>query len=180
MRGKLFVFLWGRGFFAGESGCAAIVGDMHCPNCLAGDTKVVDSRLADGGTAVRRRRECLDCAARFTTFERCETAPLMVCKTSGEVQAFNRGKVVSGVRSACTGRDVSDAQVEALAAAVEDEMKLVGSQVSSTQVGLAVLERLRGLDEVAYLRFASVYKNFDAAADFQNELELLSKLGPVQ
>lgn len=151
---------------------------MHCPICRADDTKVVDSRLAHEGTSVRRRRQCLSCAYRFTTFERVEEVPLVVVKSDGGREPFDREKIVHGVRSATKGRSVGDDEIARLAIDVEDELRLAGgTEVSSSRVGLAVLERLRTVDEVAYLRFASVYKNFDAASDFQSELELLSKLG---
>lgn len=149
---------------------------MHCPTCHAVDTKVIDSRLADDGAAVRRRRSCLTCGYRFTTYERLEEAPLIVVKSRGTREPFERAKIVAGVVAATKGRPVTRAEVEALAEAVEDEVRLVGPEVTSAQVGLAVLERLRALDDVTYLRFASVYKNFDAAADFHRELELMQKL----
>lgn len=149
---------------------------MHCPSCHADDTKVVDSRLAEEGASVRRRRQCLSCSYRFTTFERVEEVPLLVVKSSGAPQPFEREKIIGGVRAATKGRSVSDEQIEQLALEVEDELRLAGGEVTSSRIGLAVLDRLRVLDEVAYLRFASVYKNFDAAADFHRELELLSKL----
>lgn len=127
---------------------------------------------------MRRRRQCLSCAHRFTTFERVEEVRLVVVKSNGVTEPFDRDKIVHGVRSATKGRSVSDDQIAQLAVDIEDEIRLGGGgEVSSSRLGLAVLERLRTLDEVAYLRFASVYKNFDAAADFQSELELLSKLG---
>lgn len=120
---------------------------------------------------------CGSCSHRFTTFERVEEVPLVVVKSSGDSQPFDRDKLMGGVRAAVKGRDVGDVEIERLAVAVEDEIRLEGGgEVSSSRIGLAVLERLRTLDEVAYLRFASVYKNFDAASDFQSELELLSKL----
>lgn len=151
---------------------------MHCPSCRAADTKVVDSRLAQEGASVRRRRQCLSCAHRFTTFERVDEVRLVVLKSNGVTEPFDRAKIAHGVRSATKGRSVSDDQIAQLAVDVEDEIRLGGGgEVSSSRLGLAVLERLRTRDEVAYLRFASVYKNFDAAADFQSELELLSKLG---
>jgi transcriptional repressor NrdR len=151
---------------------------VHCPSCRAADTKVVDSRLAQEGASVRRRRQCLSCAHRFTTFERVDEVRLVVLKSNGVTEPFDRAKIAHGVRSATKGRSVSDDQIAQLAVDVEDEIRLGGGgEVSSSRLGLAVLERLRTLDEVAYLRFASVYKNFDAAADFQSELELLSKLG---
>ena len=150
---------------------------MICPTCRADDTKVVDSRVAEEGSSVRRRRQCLSCSHRFTTYERVEEVPLVVRKSDGSTQPFDRDKIVFGVGAATKGRSVEAEQIEQLATAVEDEMRLTGGEVTTSQVGLAVLDRLRLLDEVAYLRFASVYKNFDAAADFQSELELLSKLG---
>ncbi len=150
---------------------------MHCPSCHADDTKVVDSRLAEEGASVRRRRQCLSCAYRFTTFERVEEAPLVVVKSDGGTQPFDRDKIIGGVQAAAKGRSVTDEQIQQLAIEVEDELRLSGGEVTTSRIGLAVLDRLRLLDEVAYLRFASVYKNFDAAADFHRELELLSKLG---
>lgn len=152
-------------------------GAVHCPSCRAADTKVVDSRLAEEGAAVRRRRQCLACSYRFTTYERLEEVPLVVVKSDGSRQPFDRDKIVSGVTAATKGRQVDAEQVEQLATSVEDEIRLVGGDITSSRIGLAVLDRLRVLDEVAYLRFASVYKDFDAAADFQSELDLLSKLG---
>lgn len=149
---------------------------MFCPSCHADDTKVVDSRLADEGVAIRRRRQCLTCSYRFTTFERAEEVALTVVKSDGSSQPFDRDKIMFGVMAATKGRPVDAARVEQVATAVEDEIRLLGNQVTSSQIGLCVLDHLRLLDEVAYLRFASVYKNFDAAADFQSELELLSKL----
>jgi transcriptional repressor NrdR len=150
---------------------------VHCPSCRADDTKVVDSRLAEEGASVRRRRQCLACGSRFTTYERVEEVPLVVVKSDGARQPFDRDKIVGGVRAATKGRQVDPLQIEQLALAVEDEIRLLGGEVTSSRIGHAVLDRLRLLDEVAYLRFASVYKGFDAAADFQSELELLSKLG---
>jgi transcriptional repressor NrdR len=154
---------------------------VHCPSCHAEDTKVVDSRLAEEGSAVRRRRQCLSCAHRFTTFERVDEVPLVVIKADGRHEPFDRGKVVAGILAATKGRGVEAEEIEKFAVAVEDSLRLHGSEVTSAQIGLAVLDRLRTLDEVAYLRFASVYKNFDAAADFHREIELLSKgLGGAQ
>jgi transcriptional repressor NrdR len=148
---------------------------VFCPACRADDTKVVDSRVAEEGTAIRRRRECLACAQRFTTFERVDHAPLSVTKSHGGSEPFDRRKLIGGLGAATKGRGVSDEQLEAIATAVEDSMRLLGSTVTSASVGLAVLDQLRVVDEVAYLRFASVYKDFDAAADFHRELALLEK-----
>ena len=148
---------------------------MRCPSCHADDTKVVDSRLAEEGAAIRRRRQCLSCAHRFTTFERIDHVPLTVVKSDGRTEPFDRAKVVVGLESATKGRSVSTAQLEELAIEVEDAARLDGSEVTSAAIGLRVLERLRSLDDVSYLRFASVYKDFDAAADFHREIELLEK-----
>jgi len=148
---------------------------VHCPVCRVDDTKVVDSRLAEEGGAVRRRRQCRACAHRFTTFERIDEVPLVVAKSDGRSEPFDRAKIVAGMAAATKGRSISPEVLEQVAESIEDTVRLHGSQVSSAQLGVAVLDRLRTIDEVAYLRFASVYKNFDAAADFHRELELLSK-----
>lgn len=124
---------------------------------------------------MRRRRECQVCSARFTTFERIEEAALVVRKRSGEWAPFEAAKIVDGVQAACKGRPVSIDAIASLAAGVEDDLRANSSPLSTEQVGLAVLERLRHLDHVGYLRFASVYKGFDNAADFAKELELLER-----
>lgn len=149
---------------------------MRCPSCHANDTKVIDSRESDDGAAIRRRRSCQQCQRRFTTYERLEEVPLVVVKSDGRRQPFDRAKVVAGVAAASKGRPVTSETVEQLAEEVEDQARLHGPEVPSQVVGRAVLERLRRLDEVVYLRFASVYKGFDAAADFQRELVLLEKM----
>jgi transcriptional repressor NrdR len=136
---------------------------------------VVDSRAAEDGAAIRRRRECLTCGRRFTTYERLEEVPFVVAKRSGDREPFDRSKVIAGVTAAAKNRPVSADQMEHLAAEVEEELRLFGPEVTSRQVGLAILERLRALDEVTYLRFASVYKGFSAALDFQREAGLLTK-----
>lgn len=151
---------------------------MQCPACREDDSKVVDSRVADNGAAIRRRRQCLTCAHRFTTFERVDHVPLTVVKSSGEVVPFERSKVVAGLAAATKGRDVSDVVLEQMATRVEDVVRLSGSEVSTAVVGLTVLDELRHVDDVSYLRFASVYKHFDAAADFHRELELMEKTAP--
>jgi len=148
---------------------------VHCPACRADDTKVVDSRLAEEGAAIRRRRQCLSCSYRFTTFERIDHVPLTVIKSDGTRQPFDRQKVITGLEAATKGRSVAGVTLAELALDVEDAVRLEGSEVSSAVIGLTVLDLLRGVDEVAYLRFASVYKDFDAAADFHRELELLEK-----
>ncbi|MDQ1403810.1 MAG: transcriptional repressor NrdR [Actinomycetota bacterium] len=148
---------------------------MRCPWCASQDDKVVDSRTADDGGAIRRRRECLACGRRYTTFERVEEAPLVVVKRSGHREGFDRAKVVAGLRAATKNRPVSDDQMEALAADVEELVRIEGPEVPSEVVGRAVLERLRTVDDVAYLRFASVYKGFEDAEDFEREVGLLTK-----
>jgi transcriptional repressor NrdR len=163
----------------GTSGAGAgSVALVRCPACSHLDDKVVDSRANDDGSAIRRRRQCLGCGFRFTTFERYEEVPLLVVKRSGDRVPFDRAKVTDGVRAAAKGRPIDDEQVAELATAVEDELRLIGGDVSSEQVGRAVLERLVGLDQVAYLRFASVYKGFDDPADFQREVRLLKATEP--
>jgi transcriptional repressor NrdR len=148
---------------------------VRCPTCASLDDKVVDSRLADDGAAIRRRRECLGCGRRTTTFERVEEVPLVVVKRSGHSEPFDRAKVVRGLEAATKNRPVSTEQMQALAAEVEESLRLEGPDVSSQQVGVAVLDRLRQIDDVAYLRFASVYKGFEEAGDFQREAGLLTK-----
>ena len=148
---------------------------MRCPNCASVDDKVVDSRLADEGVAIRRRRECLGCGRRFTTFERIEEVPLVVVKRSGVREPFRRGKVVAGVAAAAKNRPLGPERLEALASDVEEALRLEGSEVSSARVGALVLDRLRAADEVAYLRFASVYKGFEAPGDFEREVLALAK-----
>lgn len=152
---------------------------MFCPSCRADDTKVVDSRIAEEGGAIRRRRECLACARRFTTFERVDHAPLTVVKSHGGTEPFDRTKLIGGLSAATKGRNVGEMQLEEIATRVEDSMRLLGSTVTSANVGVAVLDQLRSVDEVAYLRFASVYKDFDGASDFHRELELLEKSAPA-
>jgi transcriptional repressor NrdR len=152
-----------------------MVGAMRCPHCSSFDDKVVDSRLADDGGAIRRRRECLGCARRFTTYERLEELPLIVVKRSGQRQPFDRSKVVAGVRAAAKNRPLTAAAMEALAVDVEEQIRLDGPEVTSQQVGRAVLDLLRALDEVAYVRFASVYKGFADIGDFEREVGLLTK-----
>src|SRR5205807_2101132 len=148
---------------------------VRCPTCSSLEDRVVDSRLADDGTAIRRRRECATCGRRFTTFERIEEAPLMVVKRSGDREPFERSKVVAGVQAATKNRPVSSEAMDGLAGEVEEAMRLLGPEPTSQQIGVAVLDRLRRLDEVAYLRFASVYKGFEDVGDFEREVGLLSK-----
>lgn len=141
---------------------------MHCPYCRHPDSRVVDSREVEEGTAIRRRRSCPSCGRRFTTVE---TAILSVVKRSGVTEPFSREKVIRGVRRACQGREVDDDALNLLAQQVEDAVRAKGSpEVPSHEVGLAILGPLRDLDEVAYLRFASVYRSFTSADDFEREI----------
>lgn len=152
---------------------------MRCPACGSDDDKVVDSRQADDGTSIRRRRACIACGRRFTTFERIEEAPLVVVKRDGTRQPFDREKVAVGVRLAAKGRPIEARGGEALDAlitAVEDAIRVEGGlEVSSEAVGRVVLERLREADPVAAIRFASVYLGFDDVSDFEREITLLAK-----
>ena len=144
---------------------------MRCPYCRNADSRVVDSREADDGQLTRRRRHCQGCGKRFTTVEE---AILAVVKRSGVTEPFSREKVISGVRRACQGRQVDDDALNLLAQQVEDTVRATGSpEVPSHEVGLAILGPLRELDEVAYLRFASVYRSFSSAEDFEREIEAL-------
>jgi transcriptional repressor NrdR len=144
---------------------------MHCPFCRHEDSRVIDSRGTEDGTAIRRRRQCPQCSRRFTTVE---TASLMVIKRTGVAEPFSRNKIISGVRKACQGRPVSEADLALLSATVEDNVRANGSaEIPSDEVGLAILGPLRELDEVAYLRFASVYRGFESLEDFESEITLL-------
>ncbi|WP_152186086.1 transcriptional regulator NrdR [Segeticoccus rhizosphaerae] len=144
---------------------------MHCPFCRHTDSRVMDSRTTDDGTAIRRRRQCPECGRRFTTLE---SASLSVVKRSGASEPFSRGKVLVGVRKACQGRPVTEDQLALLAQQVEEAIRAQGSaEIEAHEVGLAILGPLRELDEVAYLRFASVYQAFDNLEDFESAITLL-------
>jgi len=144
---------------------------MHCPFCRHGDSRVVDSRTSDDGTSIRRRRQCPACQRRFTTIE---TASLSVVKRSGATEPFSRDKIVSGVRKACQGRPVSADDLALLAQKVEETLRGTGSpEIDAYEIGLAILGPLRELDEVAYLRFASVYQAFDSLEDFESSITSL-------
>ncbi|MBA3252439.1 MAG: transcriptional repressor NrdR [Geodermatophilaceae bacterium] len=146
---------------------------MRCPYCRHSDSRVVDSREVDEGQTIRRRRSCQACGRRFTTVEE---ATLAVIKRSGVTEPFSRDKVVRGVRRACQGRPVDEDQLAQLAQSVEDVVRASGvAEVPSNEVGLAILGPLRELDEVAYLRFASVYRSFDSIADFEAEIAALRR-----
>jgi transcriptional repressor NrdR len=144
---------------------------VFCPFCRHPDSRVIDSRNADDGAAIRRRRSCPDCGRRFTTQE---SVILMVAKRSGATEPFTRDKIVTGVRRACQGRPVTEDQLAILAQQVEDTIRGRGcAEVPSHDVGLAILGPLRDLDEVAYLRFASVYRGFESLSDFEEEIAAL-------
>lgn len=144
---------------------------MHCPFCQNPDTKVVDTRISDDGHSIRRRRECPKCSKRFTTLE---TTMLLVVKRSGNVEQFDRNKVISGVRKACQGRHINEDDLKMLGQKVEEDLRSRGlAQVKSDEVGKAILKPLRDLDMVAYMRFASVYQNFENLEDFQRAIDEL-------
>ena len=144
---------------------------MHCPFCRHPDSRVVDSRTSDDGASIRRRRQCPRCHRRFTTLE---TASLSVVKRSGVVEPFSREKIVSGVRKACQGRPVSEDDLAVLAHRVEETLRGTGSaELDAHEIGLAILGPLRDLDEVAYLRFASVYQAFESLDDFEAAITAL-------
>ncbi|RZS86898.1 transcriptional repressor NrdR [Motilibacter rhizosphaerae] len=144
---------------------------MHCPFCRHPDSRVIDSRTLDDGTGVRRRRQCPECGRRFTTME---SASIAVVKRSGVTEPFSRPKVLAGVRKACQGRPVTEDDLALLAQRVEETIRASGcAEIDAHEVGLAVLEPLRELDEVAYLRFASVYRAFESLEDFEAAIALL-------
>jgi transcriptional repressor NrdR len=152
---------------------------MRCPYCSAMEDKVVDSRLAESGGAIRRRRECLECGRRYITYERAEEVPLIVVKRNREEEPFDITKIVDGVRRSIKNRPVTEADLQALAEDVEESVRDMGLRpVPSAEIGRLVLDRLQVLDDVAYLRFASVYKDFQELNDFERELGLLQKKVP--
>ena len=148
---------------------------MKCPFCAHDEDKVIDSRSTEEGTAIRRRRECLKCGARFTSYERVETHPLIVIKKDGRREPFDRQKVRSGIAKACQKRPISTQEIERMVSDIEkvlsDKMK---REVDSSEIGELVVERLQALDQVAYVRFASVYRRFEDASDFVKEVRGLA------
>jgi transcriptional repressor NrdR len=147
---------------------------MRCPHCGARDTRVVDSRDLDDAATIRRRRECAACATRFTTYERVEAARLVVVKSDGSRQEFDREKLASGLRKALTRRAVPDDAAERAADAIEAELRASGaSEIPSAQIGSLAMERLRELDQIAYIRFASVYQSFEDLEALKREVDLL-------
>ncbi|MDY5132327.1 transcriptional regulator NrdR [Actinotignum urinale] len=146
---------------------------VHCPFCRNTDSRVVDTRITDDGISIRRRRECSKCKRRFSTLE---SPNLLVIKRSGATEQFSRQKIISGVGKACQGRPVTEDQLAVLAAKVEENVRASGSaHIKAEEIGTAILEPLKHLDLVAYLRFASVYKNYNSIEDFENEIEELRK-----
>ena len=145
---------------------------MKCPFCGHDEDRVIDSRSTEEGMAIRRRRECLKCQGRFTSYERVETHPLIVIKQDGRREPFDRQKVLSGIRKACQKRPISTQQIEEIVSEIEkvlsDRMK---REVDSTEIGGLIMERLQELDQVAYVRFASVYRRFEDASDFVKEVK---------
>ena len=156
-------------------------GNVHCPFCGNEDTKVHDSRQVEDGTAVRRRRECERCLRRFTTFEKFEDSPLVVVKKEGRREGFSRSKMMAGMLRACEKRPISIEEIENASFAVEKRLRnRLEREVSSSEVGEAVLEQLFNMDEVAYIRFASVYRQFEDIQRFMEELhELIEKRGTI-
>jgi transcriptional regulator NrdR len=150
---------------------------MYCPFCRHPDSRVIDSRTSDDGVSIRRRRQCPECGRRFSTLE---TASLSVIKRSGVTEPFSREKIASGVRKACQGRPVTDQDLAQLAQRVEETIRQTGaSQVDANEIGLAILEPLRELDEVAFLRFASVYQGFESLDDFESAIDALRNSIPT-
>ena len=147
---------------------------MKCPLCGFTDSKVIDSRPAEDGTTIRRRRECLECQKRFTTYEVIERMPLVVIKRDGSRQSFDKMKIINGLVRACEKRPVSMTQIETMASDIEQELRgRLESEVSSEAIGELVMARLKDLDEVAYVRFASVYRSFKDINTFMEELTKL-------
>jgi len=151
---------------------------MYCPFCRHPDSRVIDSRTSDDGLSIRRRRQCPECGRRFSTLE---TASVSVIKRSGVTEPFSREKIAAGVKKACQGRPVTDQDLAKLAQRVEETIRQTGaSQVDANEIGLSILEPLRELDEVAYLRFASVYQAFDSLEDFDAAISALRSRAPVE
>jgi transcriptional repressor NrdR len=144
---------------------------VRCPFCGTDEDRVVDSRPADDGAAIRRRRACAGCGRRFTTFERVDEIPLLILKRDGSKEQFDPAKVVSGLAKACKNRPITDSQIVRITSDIEETLRARGQrEVESQEVGIELLNALRDLDAVAYMRFASVYKDFQDPADFEREL----------
>jgi len=148
---------------------------MKCPNCSFSESKVIDSRPTDNGS-IRRRRECLSCKKRFTTYEIIDVVPVFVIKKNGSKEMFDRNKIMTGLVKSCYKRPVTAEQLNALISEIETELQnSLTSEIHTTDIGVMVMEKLRRLDEVSYVRFASVYREFKDVQTFMNELELLAK-----
>ena len=153
---------------------------MHCPFCRHSEVRVIDSRDTESGAAIRRRRECASCGQRFTTFERMEGSPLVVVKRDGSREPFDRAKVVSGIAKACKNRPVADDDMLRVCDEIEEIARAKGAEISSEDLGHEVLARLKALDEVAYIRFASVYREFSDLSEFERVIaEFSSSRKPV-
>jgi transcriptional repressor NrdR len=150
---------------------------MVCPYCRGSETRVVDSRDAEGGAAIRRRRECAVCGQRFTTFERLGSVPLVVVKRDGRREPFDRAKVISGLAKACANRPVTDDEMLRVCDEVEEAIRSRGAEVESGHIGREVLARLKEIDEVAYVRFASVYREFSDVTEFERVIQELERTG---
>ena len=176
-RSRRFAFVHARtsaptGETALATSCTLVT--VRCPFCRENDDKVVDSRAGEDGAAIRRRRECLACGRRFTTYERVDEHGLVVRKRDGTQEPFDRDKLRDGIERAASGR-LDEHALDALATEVEEQLRAEGGEIGSDRIGVTVLEQLRGLDHVAYLRFASVYKGFEDLADFEREVVELQK-----
>ncbi len=152
---------------------------MRCPFCGRGDSKVLETRLSDDGYSIRRRRECLECQSRFTTFEKQDDLPLIVVKKDGRREAFSQHKLLNGLIKACEKRPVPLDRLEALVADIEKTLKSdsLRREVASAEIGELVMARLKEIDEVAYVRFASVYREFKDISTFLKEIETLLRKG---
>ncbi len=149
---------------------------MRCPFCSYGESKVIDSRAAEEGSSIRRRRECLQCSRRFTTYEVVEESPLMVIKKDGRRELFDRTKLLNGILRACEKRPISLSTVESVVDKVEKQLRnLMEREVSSRSIGETVMQHLKDIDQVAYVRFASVYRQFADINNFMQELDTLMK-----
>lgn len=154
---------------------------MRCPFCRADNDRVIDSRTSEDGYAIRRRRECLDCKRRYTTYERLEEMAIKVVKKHGERQPFSREKMRQGLEKACWKRPISDEQIDTIIAAVEtDVYGNFDQEVESRDLGTLVMEKLGAIDQVAFVRFASVYREFKDVRDFVDELQPMLKKGPIR
>lgn len=154
---------------------------MHCPFCRDAETRVVDSRDTENGAAIRRRRECSSCGQRFTTFERIESVPVVVVKRDGRREPFDRAKVVSGIAKACKNRPVHDDEMRRVCDEIEERAREQSGEIAAEDIGHEVLARLKDLDEVAYVRFASVYREFQDVKEFERVIaEFSGDQGPAK